>query len=65
MEPRKLYKMREGCKIDGVCAGIAEYSNLDVSVVRLLWVLLSIAPCGMGIVLYIVAAIILPEKSEI
>lgn len=50
--------------ICGVCAGLAEYFNIDVSIVRLLAVLLAFS-VGSGILAYIVAAIILPEKRDI
>lgn len=56
---KKLYKSREDRKICGVCGGIAEYINLDPTVVRLLWVLF--ACTGAGIIAYIVAAIVMPD----
>lgn len=56
---KKLYKSREDRKICGVCGGIAEYINLDPTVVRLLWVLF--ACTGAGILAYIVAAIVMPD----
>jgi|AGTN01.2.fsa_nt_gi Putative stress-responsive transcriptional regulator len=61
---KKLYKLREGKKIAGVCAGVAEYFDLDVSLIRILWAASAIC-AGTGIVLYIVAAAILPYKDEI
>ncbi len=44
----------------GVCAGIAEYFNLDPTIIRLLWVVLTFFG-GSGILAYIIAAIIIPE----
>lgn len=44
----------------GVCAGIAEYFNLDPTIIRLLWVVLTFFG-GSGIIAYIIAAIIIPE----
>ena len=44
--------------------GIAEYFNIDATIVRLLWVFL-IFCVGTGILAYIVAAIIMPKKSEL
>lgn len=44
----------------GVCAGIAEYFNLDPTIIRLLWVILTFFG-GSGILAYIIAAIIIPE----
>ena len=48
----------------GVCGGIAEYFNIDPSIVRLVWAALVIMG-GTGILLYIIAAIILPRKSQV
>ncbi|HES59982.1 MAG: PspC domain-containing protein [Calditrichaceae bacterium] len=45
----------------GVCAGIAEYFDIDPTLVRLGYVLLSIASFGMGLVVYIILMIILPQ----
>ena len=54
-----LQKQRK--MIAGVCGGIAEYINIDPTLVRLAWVLLFFAGCT-GLLAYIVAAIIMPEK---
>ena len=52
MEPKKLYRSATNKMICGVCQGIAEYINLDPTIVRLLWVLFSLS--GGAIVLPIV-----------
>lgn len=57
---KRLYRIREGKFICGVCGGIAEYFNIDPTLVRLAAVLL--LATGSGILAYIVAAIIIPEK---
>jgi len=56
---RRLHKSRADRMLDGVCGGVAEYFNLDSTLVRLAWVLLILVG-GMGILLYIVAMIIMP-----
>lgn len=61
---KRLYKIENGKKLCGVCGGIAEYFNIDATIVRLLWVLLVFC-VGTGILAYIVAAIIMPKKSEL
>ena len=61
---KKLYKIEQGKKLDGVCGGIAEYFDMDPTIVRLLWILL-IFCVGTGIVAYFVAALIMPNKSEV
>ena len=64
-EPKKLYRTEHGAAmLCGVCGGIAEYFNIDPSIVRLLWAALVIMG-GTGILLYIIAAIVLPRKSQI
>lgn len=58
---KRLYKSRTDRKLCGVCAGIAEYFNLDPTIVRLIWVLISCFTAGTGIIAYIIAAVIMPE----
>ena len=58
---RKLYRSTTDKKIMGVCGGIAEYFDIDSTVVRLVIVLLTIF-AGMSIWLYIIAALIMPEN---
>lgn len=48
--------------ICGVCGGIGEYFNIDPTLVRLLWVILTIGGFGMGLLIYILAAIIIPQE---
>jgi phage shock protein C len=49
--------------IAGVCSGIANYFNIDPTLVRLLWVVLTLISFGLGgIVAYIIAWIIIPER---
>ena len=47
-------------KLCGVCGGIAEYLNIDPTIVRLIWLLLVLC-AGTGMLAYIIAAIIMPE----
>lgn len=61
---KRLYKINEGKKIAGVCGGIAEYFQIDPSLVRIGWVLFSFAG-GSGVLAYIIAALILPNKDEV
>lgn len=61
---KRIYRIEQGKKIAGVCGGIAEYFDIDPTLVRLVWALVSLG-AGVGVVAYIVAAIIMPVKSEI
>ena len=54
---QRLYKSNEDKMIDGVCGGIAEYFNIDPTLVRLGWVLFC-AMGGSGFLAYVIAAII-------
>lgn len=60
---KKLYRIREGRKLAGVCGGLGEYFEIDPTLVRLAWVLLVLLG-GSGILAYIIAALIIPEKPE-
>lgn len=60
---KKLYKSQTDRKIFGVCGGIAEYFNIDSTLVRLIWVIL-IACFGTGIIAYILAAIVMPDYPK-
>lgn len=59
-EPRRLYRSRKNRIIGGVAGGIGEYLGIDPTIVRLVWVILAFV--GVGIVAYIVAWIIIPER---
>lgn len=61
---KRLYKIEEGKKLCGVCGGIAEYFDVDPTLIRLLWIILVLC-VGTGILAYIVAALIMPSKSEV
>ncbi len=60
---KKLYKSRTDKKIDGVCGGIAKYADIDPTIVRLALVLFSLAG-GAGILVYIIAALVMPREPE-
>ncbi|MCI8567241.1 MAG: PspC domain-containing protein [Lachnospiraceae bacterium] len=59
METRKLYRKKREAMICGVCAGIGDYIGLDPTVIRLVWALLGCT--FIGIILYFVAAVIIPS----
>jgi len=61
MAYKKLYRSRENAMVGGVCAGLAEYFNIDPSLARLATVLL-VFPGGLSFWAYIVAWIIIPQK---
>lgn len=64
MNGKKLYRSDSNRMLCGVCAGIAEYFNIDPTLIRLAWVVL----CFMGfsgVIAYIIAAIIIPSQGNI
>ena len=60
---KRLYKSRNDKKIDGVCAGIAEYFDIDPTLIRLVWAF-AVLFAGTGIWAYIIAAIVMPRNPE-
>ena len=59
---KKLYKSNNRM-LCGVCAGLAEYLGIDPTVVRLIWAALGLT--GTGILLYIIAALVMPENMDV
>lgn len=63
MMSKRLYKSNENRMVNGVCGGVAEYFDIDPTLVRLGWVLF--CPLGgSGFLAYIIAAIIIPRRLE-
>lgn len=62
MNQKKLTKSTSNRMISGVCGGIGEYFNLDATLVRLIWAILTVGGIGSGLILYIIAAIVIPES---
>jgi len=62
---RPLERAREGRKIAGVCMGFARHLDVDVTLVRLVWLVLALASGGLGLIAYVVAWIIIPEEPVI
>lgn len=58
--PRKLTRSRTDRKLAGVCGGIAEFFDVDVTVIRILWVLATFMG-GSGLLAYVICALIMPE----
>jgi phage shock protein C len=63
MEGKKLYKSALNKKVWGVCAGLADYFDVDVTLVRLLFVIFTLMG-GPGLIIYIVLAMVLPEEGQ-
>jgi phage shock protein C len=62
-ETRKLYRSRTNRQVAGVCGGLAQYFNLDATLIRVLFVLQAVLG-GSGIVLYLALWIIVPKEPS-
>ena len=60
---KRLVRPREGRKIAGVCLGFAQYFDLDVNLVRLVWLLASVMTV-IGVLSYPIAWIVIPEEPR-
>ena len=61
-EIKKLYRSKDDRMLAGVCGGIGEYLDIDPTVVRILWIVSAVFG-GVGILVYILCAIVIPEKE--
>ena len=62
-ETKKLYRSSTDKMLAGVCGGMGEYSGIDSTIIRLIWVaVILFSGFFPGIVAYIVAALVIPEK---
>jgi len=61
---KRLVRARKGRLLAGVCSGIAEYVGIDVTVIRLLFVVLGVVTFGVGVLIYLAAWIVIPEEGE-
>src|SRR5437763_797801 len=61
--PRLTLSSRDK-KIAGVCAGLAQYLSVDVTLVRIVWLILVFTPPGAGLIAYLLAWLIMPKSEE-
>ena len=61
---KKLIRTRDGRIVAGVCSGIGDYLGVDANVIRLIFALITVFTAGLGILLYLVAWVVLPEEGE-
>ncbi len=60
---KKLTKSLTNRKISGVCAGIAEYLHVDVTIIRVTFVIATIIGIGSPILIYLILMLVMPDKS--
>ena len=62
---KRLYRTEHGAKkLCGVCGGVAEYFELDPTLVRIGWVILALC-ASLGFWAYVICAIVMPKKSDL
>lgn len=61
---KKLYRLPKRGKIFGVCAGLAGYFDMDVALIRVIFVILVLATGGSALLIYIILAIIMPTRDS-
>jgi phage shock protein C len=60
---RQLTLSRQDKKIAGVCAGFARYFDVDVTLVRIIWLILVFTPPGAGLIGYLLAWLVMPKEE--
>jgi phage shock protein PspC (stress-responsive transcriptional regulator) len=67
MPARRLTRSRTDVKIAGVCAGLADYLDVDVVLIRAAWLVFSIVPGAIigGVIVYLAAWLLIPEATEV
>ncbi len=64
-EPRALMLDKRNKKIAGVCAGFARYFEIDVVLMRVLWLAVALCSGGMGVLVYLAAWIVIPSDTSL
>lgn len=62
-EPRKLYRSRNQRMVAGVCGGLAEYLNVDATLIRVIFLVLAVFG-GSGLVIYLAMWILVPDAGK-
>lgn len=63
-EPKKLYRSTTNRMLAGVCAGMAEYFNIDPTLARVIAIVLFITPCLPALLTYLIMWALIPEKKQ-
>ena len=63
-DQKKMERPRTGRLLAGVCAAIANYANIDVTVVRIIYTLLTIFTAFSGVIIYFILMLLIPEEKN-
>ncbi len=62
---KRLYKSKTDKMVSGVCGGIASYLNIDPTIVRVVWALVSVFSAAVpGLLVYIICAVVIPDEPD-
>lgn len=61
---KQLYRSKTNKMLTGVCGGLSDYLNIDASIIRLIFVLVTIFLDGTGLVIYLILALIIPSPDR-
>lgn len=61
---KRLYRSKTQRMVGGICGGLGEYLDVDPTVIRLVWAVLTLLTWGIGLLAYVVAWIIVPEEES-
>jgi len=61
---KRLYRSKTQRMLGGVCGGIGKHLEVDPTVIRLIWAVLTLLSVGIGIIAYIIAWVIIPEEGS-
>jgi phage shock protein C len=60
---KRLYRSKKERMLGGICAGLGEHFDIDPTVIRLVWVVITVISIGTGVLVYILAWILIPEED--
>jgi len=61
---KRLYRSKKERMLGGVCAGLGEHFDIDPTVIRLVWAVITVLSIGTGVLVYIIAWILIPEEEN-
>jgi phage shock protein PspC (stress-responsive transcriptional regulator) len=61
---KRLYRSRNDRIVGGVCGGLAGHIEVDPSIIRLVWIIVTLFSLGTGLIIYLAAWIIIPESPR-
>jgi phage shock protein C len=61
---KRLYRSRKDRIVGGVCGGLAGHIDIDPSLIRLVWILVTLISLGTGLIVYLAAWVLIPESPD-